>query len=391
MKRGLKQIIFLIILVVVIALVYFVLIKEEEQINYITEQVSRGDIMQTVNATGEVGAVQLVTVGAQASGQIETLYVKLGQYVKKGDMIADIDSTTQLNELNINKAKLQTYQSQLASRKVTLVTAQKQYNREANLWAKKATSQENLENAQDALALAKANVTETESLIKQTQISVNTAETNLGYTKIIAPLDGTIVSVPVEQGQTVNANQTTPTIVQIADLSTMEIKMQISEGDVTKVKPGMTVSYSILAEPTKLFSGTLDSIDPGLTTLTSGTYTGATDSSAAVYYYGNLVVPNKQGLLRIGMTTQNTIIIAQAKDVLVVPSITINGADGQQWVNVLKNNQVIRKEVVVGLSDNMNTQIISGLSVGDEVIADQMSSTEVSAASQSGSKRGPRM
>ena len=135
-----------------------------------------------------------------------------------------------------------------------------------------AASKESLEDAENAYALAKAEVTELESQIRQARIAVNTDEVNLGYTRITAPLDGTIVSVPVDEGQTVNANQTTPTIVQIADLDKMEIKIEISEGDITAVKPGMPITYTILSNPETEYKATLTSIDPGLTMLTDGSY-----------------------------------------------------------------------------------------------------------------------
>ncbi|AZS51269.1 efflux RND transporter periplasmic adaptor subunit [Entomomonas moraniae] len=391
MKKAKKTIILSMILIIIITLIYFFFFNKEEQISYLTEKARIGNIQRTVNTTGEISAKQIVTVGAQASGQIKKLYVSLGQSIKKGDMIADIDSTTQENDLNINKSKLESYKTQLEAKKVALVVAQKKYNREKNLLTKNATSDENLDSARDTLATAKANVADLESLIVQTQISVNTAETNLGYTKIVAPLDGTVVSIPVEEGQTVNANQTTPTIVQVADLKLMEIKMQISEGDITKIKPGMEVIYSILSEPTKTFTGKLDTIDPGLTTLTAGNYTGTTDSSTAVYYYGNLVVPNPDGTLRIGMTTQNTIVVSNKDNVLIIPTITLNTKNGRSYVYVLeKNNTVVEKEVTIGLSDSMNTEIISGLKDGENVISAQMSNTEI-VQSNNSRMRGPRL
>lgn len=392
MKQPTKLAISLLAIIIIVCGIYFFFFKKEDEVRYLTEFARIGNIKNTVNTTGEIGAKQLVTVGAQVSGQIKKLYVSLGQTVKKGDMIAEIDSTTQENELNINKAKLESYKTQLEAKKVALVVAQKKYNREINLKNKNATSDENVDNARDALASAKANVADLESLIVQTQISVNTAETNLGYTKIIAPLDGTIVSSPVEEGQTVNSNQTTPTIVQIADLNTMEIKMQISEGDITKIKPGMAVTYSILSEPNNTFKGKLDSIDPGLTTLTNGSYTGTTDSSTAVYYYGNLVIPNENGTLRIGMTTQNTITIASKDNVLIVPTITINTKNNKHYVYVLEKNKVVEKEVTLGLADSMNTEVLTGLKAGDEVISAQMSSTEITSSSNKQMRgSGPRM
>ncbi len=391
MKKAKKTIILSMVLIIIITLIYFFFFNKEERISYLTEKARIGNIQRTVNTTGEISAKQIVTVGAQASGQIKKLYVTLGQSIKKGDMIADIDSTTQENDLNINKSKLESYKTQLEAKKIALVVAQKKYNREKSLLAKNATSDENLDTARDTLATAKANVADLESLIVQTQISVNTAETNLGYTKIVAPLDGTVVSIPVEEGQTVNANQTTPTIVQVADLKLMEIKMQISEGDITKIKPGMEVIYSILSEPTKTFTGKLDTIDPGLTTLTAGNYTGTTDSSTAVYYYGNLVVPNPDGTLRIGMTTQNTIVVANKDNVLIIPTITLNTKNGKSYVYVLeKNNTVVEKEVTIGLSDSMNTEIISGLKDGENVISAQMSNSEIIQSNNS-RMRGPRL
>lgn len=364
--------------------------KGTERVDYLTETVRLGNIEQKVTATGQVSAVQLVDVGAQVSGQIETLYVHLGQEVKKGDMVADIDSTTQENDLAINKAKLETYQAQLNSRKIALKIAQTQYNRERKLKLRDATSAEQLENFRNELAAAEAAVIEMESLLKQTQIAVNTSEVNLGYTKISSPLDGVVVSVAVEAGQTVNANQTTPTIVQIADLSEMEIKIEISEGDITKVKPGMPVSFTILSEPDQIYETTLKSIDPGLATLTDGTYTGTTDASTAIYYYGKLIVPNNEGKLRIGMTTQNTITISSAQDVLVVSTMAIYYVEGHAWVDVLqKDGKIVSKQVTTGLSDNMNTEIISGLSEGEEVVLASMTQSEIDSSASGG--RRPRM
>ena len=378
LKSKKKLIILLLLLFFVFVGGYFLFFNKTEKINYLTETVHVGSIKKTVNATGEVSAVQLVNIGAQASGQIKKLHVVLGQHVKKGDLIAEIDSTTQVNDLSSNKAKLESLTSQLDAAQVALKVAQTQYNRELKLLAADATAKETVENSRNTLASAQTKVAELKSQIKQTQISVNTAEVNLGYTRIVATLDGTVVSIPVEEGQTVNANQTTPTIVQLADLSQMQIKMQISEGDVTKVKAGMNVSYSILSEPDKVYRTKLKSVDPGLTTLTDGTYKGTTDANTAVYYYGKLVVPNDDGNLHIGMTTQNTIEIASADKVLVVPTITIHEKGGKKFVQILEVDQKItEREIKTGLSDNMNTEVVSGLKEGEQIVSSQMTNTEI--------------
>ncbi|MCH5277962.1 MAG: efflux RND transporter periplasmic adaptor subunit [Desulfovibrionaceae bacterium] len=363
-----------------------------DNVEYLTESVRVADIRKVVNAAGEVGAVQLVSVGAQASGQIEKLYVRVGQQVRRGDPIADIDSTTQRNELAINQAKLGTYQAQLAARRVALKVAQTQHRREAELQKSHSTSRESLEDAENALASAQAAVTELESQIQQAQIAVNTAETNLGYTKILAPLDGTVVAVPVEEGQTVNANQTTPTIVQIADLSRMEIRIEIAEGDITQVKPGMGVEYSTLAEPGVTRRAVLDSIDPGLTTLSDGKYDSASSSlDSAVYYYAKAVVPNPDGVLRIGMTTRNVIEVASARQVTVVPGIALfQRPDGRSYARVLRpDGRVEERDVETGLADAMLTEVKSGLQPGDRVISAQMSGAEAAAAAANGPM--PRM
>ena len=371
--------------------------------SYLTETVRRGEILATVNASGELDAVVSVDVGAQVSGQIERLYVELGQQVKKGDLIAEIDSTTQRNELEKSKAQLASYEAQLAARKTALDIAQTRYNRELKLRRSDSTSRENLESAQQTLASARADVAEMESQITQTRLAVSTAETNLGFTRISAPLDGTVVSVPVEEGQTVNANQTTPTIVQIADLDKMEIKIEISEGDITAVKPGMPITYTILSNPETEYKATLTSIDPGLTTLTDGSYktTSSTGSSAssssssssnnAVYYYGKALIDNKEGPLRIGMTTQNVITVADVKDALLVPVIAVQSRNGKKFVRVLgPGDKPERREVTTGIADGIHIQILSGLKEGDAVITAQVTQQERDAQVQQ-RHRGPRL
>ncbi len=360
----------------------------DDNITYITEKVQRQNIQKVVNAAGEVRAIQLVTVGAQVSGKIETLYVTVGQVVKKGDLIAEIDSTTQQNEVDINKAKLNSYEAQLAAAKVSLKIAEKKYKRTQALRKQNAASAEDLEDAEDAYETAKSKVTELDSTIKETEISLSTAETNLGYTKITAPLDGTIVSVPVKQGQTINAAMDTPTIVQIADLSQMEILIEISEGDISNIKPGVKVTYSILGDLNNIYETTLKSIDPGLPLLTNNEYTEVVGSDEAIYYYGRLVVPNDRGVLRIGMTTQNVIYEDSAEDVLTVPATAIKNEGQGKFVEILTKNGVEKRSVVTGVSDGLNIEVKSGVKEGEEAVLAKMSSAEIS--DKTSKIRGPR-
>ena len=352
--------------------------QPKNEATFITEEVKRGKIAQTVSATGEIAATNLVDVGAQVSGQIKKMHVKIGDVVKEGDLIAEIDNVTQVNEVNTRKAQLQTYQAQLESAQVALKIAQRKYSRYKSLASADAVSKEEFEATEDSLATNRAKIKELQSSIRQTQIAINTAEKDLGYTRITAPSAGTVVSLVVEQGQTINSSQTSPTVVQIADLTSMTNKMQIAEGDATKVKAGQTVNFTILSEPDTPISAKLDSIDPGLTTMSQGSYSKSTDTTSnAIYYYARATVPNPDGKLAIGMTTQNTVEIASADNVLMVPTVAIKTKDGKKFVRVLEaNNQAVDREIQTGLKDSMNTEVKSGLNEGDKVVMSEMGAAE---------------
>ena len=373
---------------------YFFSSNSKQETTYLTESVTRGNVEKTVVASGSVESVNEVDVGAQVSGKITKLYVKLGQEIKKGEMIADIDSTTQVNTLNTKKAALVSYQAQLKAKKTAYDVALSSYNRLSKLYTQKATSLDSVNTAKSTLDNAKAEMEAIEANIKQAEIEVNTAETNVGYTKITAPMDGTVVSVPVSEGQTVNANQTTPTIVTIADLSKMKIKPEISEGDITKVKAGQEVSFTILSDNQTVYHSVIDSVDPANTTTSDSSSTSSSTSSSsssttsAIYYYANVLIDNPDRTLRIGMTTENNIKIANAKDVLLVSNMAIQKRDGKNFVNVLNDkNQPEQREVETGVQNDFHTEIKSGVNEGEKVIVSQVANGE-----QVGSMpRGPRM
>ncbi len=374
----LKPIIFLTILGAGIAgYAYFDQTNETNQVHYITEAVKRSTIDKSVLATGSVRASQRTEVGAQVSGKIINLYVKLGQAVKKGDLIAEIDASNQSNSLSTAEASLASYQAKLKSAQVALEVAQSNYNRLSKLYKVESASQSDLETAKNTLASAKATVDEVKSQIKTAQISVNDAKTNLDYTQIISPMDGVIVSVPVSVGQTVNSNQTSPTIVQVADLSKMLIKLEISEGDIAQVTEGQNIRFTTLAEPNRTYFSKIDSVDPALTTLTDNNYTEESGNTEAVYYYANALVDNAENKLRIGMTVQGQVDIAKRENVLVVPTSALKRQGEQATVQILTaNNQVKNKTVKIGLSDSQYTEILTGLAEGEQVIMTQRADNE---------------
>lgn len=382
-----KRILGMAVVLIILAAIYYFNLQSQPKTTYLTEIVKYSDIQQTVVATGTVRSSNRVEVGARVSGKVEKILVKLGQKVKKGELIAELDSITQENTLNSAQAQLAAYKAQLVAAQTAYRVANSNFQRIAKLYKRKASSLDDYENAQNNLDSAKANVEQIQAQIKQSEIEVNTAATNLNYTKITSPIDGTVISIPVSVGQTVNANQTTPTIIQVADLDTMLIKPEISEGDITKIKPGMKVQFTTLAEPDEIYQAEIASVDPALTTLTDNEYSESVSDTNAIYYYANVLVPNPEHKLQIGMTTQNTIITAQKQHVLVVPTLAIQKRNGQNSVQILDGDKVVEKVVQIGLHDDINTEILSGLNEGDNVILSQSSANEAASVKV----RTPRM
>lgn len=377
MKLKLKPLILILALGVGVGS-YFYINKTEEanQVHYITEPVKRTTIDKNVFATGSVRASQRTEVGAQVSGKIISLNVKLGQAVKKGDLIAEIDASNQSNSLSTAEASLASYQAKLKSAQVALEVAQSNYARLSKLYKSDSASLSDLETAKNTLASAKATVDEVKSQIQTAQISVNDAKTNLNYTQIISPMDGVIVSVPVSVGQTVNSNQTSPTIVQVADLSKMLIKLEISEGDIAQVQEGQKIRFTTLAEPNRAYQSKIDTVDPALTTLTDNNYTEESGNTEAIYYYANALVDNADNRLRIGMTVQGQVNIAKRENVLVVPTSTLKKKGDKTTIQVLNNNQVEEKDIQTGLSDSQYTEVISGINEGEQVVVTQRADSE---------------
>lgn len=359
-------------------LIYLFFIRSSNKISYLTEPVRLGNIEKTIIATGTVRSNNRVEVGAQASGKITNIAVEVGQKIKKGDLLINIDSMTQQNSLDNAKSRLASYEAQLNSKKIQLEVAQSFFKRVKNLYNIKSASFDSYEEGRKNLAVAKANVKEVEELIKQAKIDVNIAETNLSYTTIVSPIDGVVISIPVSVGQTINSSQTAPTIIQVADLTTMLIKPEIPEGDITLVSPGMKVDFTTLSNPNYIYKSEIISVDPVPTTLIDNEYKESVSDTSAVYYYANIVIDNSDNLLRIGMTTTSTIKVATAEDVLIVPTIAISEKKGGYFIKILENNKAVEKKIEIGIRDDFNTEIKNGLKKGDEIILSQLNESEKS-------------
>ncbi|EAJ3592584.1 efflux RND transporter periplasmic adaptor subunit [Campylobacter coli] len=364
-----------VLIVVILALfgvgAYFIFFNDNEKITYLTQKVKKIDISQTIEAVGKVYAKDQVDVGAQVSGQIIKLYVDVGSHVKQGDLIAQIDKDKQQNDLDITKAQLESVKANLESKKVALEIASKQYQREQKLYAAKASSLENLEIQKNNYYSLKASVAELNAQVIQLEITLKNAKKDLDYTTITAPIDGVVINVAVDEGQTVNANQNTPTIVRIANLDEMEIKMEIAEADVNKIKIGTELEFSLLNDPQKTYRASIASIDPADTEVSdsSSSYSSSSSSSSnAIYYYAKFYVQNKDNFLRIGMSIQNEIVIASVKDVIAVPTYAIKNDAKGYYVEILQNQKAVKKYVKFGIKDSINTQILEGVDENEELI-----------------------
>ncbi len=361
-----------------------------------TTAVTRGDLEINVLATGTIEAAKLVSVGAQATGEIKHLYVALGDKVKKGDLIAEIDSKQQDNDLLKASAALQSARADLSARKATLKQDELAVTRLRALVAIDAGSHGDLEVAEANLDGARAAVTVSESSIVQAQLAEDTARVNVGYAHVLAPMDGTVVAVVAEQGQTVNALQMSPTIIKLARLDNMTIKAQISEADVPRVKAGMPVYFTLLGDPDTRYDTTLRAVEPGPTTLASdAAATAVTSTSAtAVYYNGIFDVANPQGKLRIAMTAQATIVLDKVKGALLVPAAALGAKDkdGRYTVRVVSEAAASagagvpqERKVRIGLNNRVQAQVLDGLKAGERVVTSEAPVPGGAASAASGS------
>lgn len=346
--------------------------------SYATEKVQRGDIENSVLANGMLQASKLVSVGSQVSGQIIKLPVTLGQHVKQGSLIAQIDSLTQQNSLKEAQASLTSSKAGYRAKQAQIRQAQQAFDRQQAMLADNASSKADYESAQAALLVYNAELDQLKAQQDQVQLSVESAQLDLAYTTIKAPMEGVIVYSAVEVGQTVNANQSTPTIVELADLQKMTVKAQISEADVINVKPGQAVYFTILGQPDQRYNAILRAIEPGPTVMDGNDSDMSSSDSDAIYYNGLFDVDNPDGILRIGMTAQVSIILHQAKDVLLVPAQVLQKNPGQKpgyQVPVLVKGQIEYREVSVGISNKISAEIIQGLQQDELVVLGAPSST----------------
>lgn len=332
-------------------------------------RVALADINSSVSAVGDISATTLVDVGAQVTGQIKSFHVDIGDEVEAGQLLAVIDSSSQEARVAEANSHLISAQAQLQVATSGFKVAKSNVLRERELKQVSATSARDLELAEAEFANAQAILRERSAAIEAANISLKIAKTDLALTRIVAPIAGTVVSTAVRAGQSINAAQSSPTLLQIADVDTMLLRMQISEADVGKIKVGQRIKFSTLAGD-KTYESKISSLDPGLTLMSRGDYSQRLDlSNTAIYYYARASIQNSDGSLHIGMTTQNEIMTASAEQVLAVPNEYLISQNNQDFVSLSANNEAgfSLQKVELGISDGIMTEVKSGLKLGDKI------------------------
>lgn len=368
----------------------------------LTALVQKADIEDAITATGSLQPKDFVDVGTQVSGQLKKLHVEVGAIVKAKDLLAEIDPTVYLSKADADRAQLRNQTAQLSDKQAQLQLAELQLTRQKNLMQEQATTEEALQIAQAQQRSAVAQVAALKAQMQQTESTLRGDDANLSYTKIYAPIAGTVVSQTARQGQTLNSNQQAPIIMRIADLSIMTVQAQVSEADVGKLKLGMDVYFTTLGGSTRRYYGKLRQISPTPNVVNN-----------VVLYDALFEVPNTRQTLLPQMTAQVFFVLASARDAVFVPltalhAVPENGKpartgrrggsaqdprgqfkDSKAMVSVMDaDGKVSERAVQVGVMTRVSAQILSGLEVGEKVVVGTRSAAAPATATPGGALTG---
>lgn len=327
-------------------------------------EVTLGDLEENVTAQGKLEPKEYVDVGAQVTGQLQKIYVKIGDNVQAGELLAQIDPRIYAARVAADEANIKNLQAQLAGQQAQVVFAQQQYDRNRELLQSKGVSVQDFQNSEFTLKNAKATADALQAQIEQVQSTLNGDKTNLGFTKIFASMDGTMVDQKAREGQTLNANQTTPTILQLAKLDTMTVRAQVAEADVMRLRSDMPVYFTTLGSGERRWQGIVRQILPTPEVINN------------VVLYNVLVdVDNRDRQLMTGMSTQMFFVLGKAEQVPLLPINALGqrqrnqdqGSGHAYQVKVLTEHGAQDKVVQIGLRTRRFAQVLDGLAVGDQV------------------------
>ncbi|MBV4477679.1 macrolide transporter subunit MacA [Pseudomonas sp. B2M1-30] len=357
-------------LAVVAGLVFYTVQAPAEAPQYLTATVERSDIESAVLATGLLEGIKQVDVGAQVSGQLKSLKVKVGDKVKKGQWLAEIDPLVLQNTLRQAQVDEENLQAQRRATQAQLKQTKAIYERYQDLQQDASISRQDFETAQSNYEVQAANLLSLDAQIKSAHIQIDTAKVNLAYTRIVAPIDGDVVGIVTQEGQTVIANQLAPILLKLADLDTMTVKAQVSEADVIHIEPGQAVYFTILGEDRRYY-GKLRGTEPAPQNFLETPPAGTPKQTTAVFYNALFDVPNPDHRLRISMTAQVRVVLDTAQSVLTIPVAALGprNSDGSFPVRVLDaKGQAQARNVQTGINNNVKVQINEGLAEGDRVV-----------------------
>ena len=383
--KKLSKLWLVVAVVIIVAIVAWALSggKKEEQITFDTAAVAPANIMNSITATGTIEPVTSVTVGTQVSGIVSKLYVDYNSVVKKGQVIAELDKTNLMSQLNSAKTQLATAQSQLNYQTTN-------FNRYKTLYQKGLVAADDFDNA-------KLSYTQAKEQVASAKEEVQRAQTNLGYATITSPIDGIVLSKSVEEGQTVAASFSTPELFTIAqDLTNMQVVANVDEADIGDVKEGERVSFTVDAYPDDTFDGTVKQVRQEATT-----------TNNVVTYEVVISAPNADLKLKPGLTANVTIYTAERKGVLSIPSKALRFTPQKETVGKMKivdqtgnaknkvwsieGNSIVAHKVNIGMTDGTNTQILNGISAGVKVVTglNVTGGEQDDAQADAGSERSP--
>lgn len=330
---------------------------------YQTLIVRKNVLQQSVLATGKLDALRKVDVGAQVSGQLQTLSVNIGDKVKKDQLLGVIDPEQAENQIKEVEATLSELRAQRQQAVAQSRLAALTLSRQQQLAKSQLISRQDLDTAATDLAVRQAQIATIDAQIKRNQATLDSARTNLEFTRIVAPMAGEVTQITTLQGQTVIAAQQAPNILTLADLSTMLVKAQVSEADVIRIKPGLKVWFTVLGDPTLRYEGVIKDILP--------TPDKVND---AIFYNARFEVPNPSGLLRLDMTAQVHIQLAEIKDVITIPLAALGEpvGDNRYNVTVLRNGETKVREITIGTRNDTQIQVIKGLEEGEEIVTGRL-------------------
>ena len=351
-----------------------------------TARVTRADIQLLITATGTMEPRRYVDVGAQVSGQVKRIHVQVGDDVKRGQLLLEIDPDMQQAVVEGARASLASLQAQEVEQRIQMRLASQQLKRRRRLLKQDAATREDLENAEAALEMAQARIASLQAKMQETRATLRAEETRLSYTRIYAPMDGTVIALEAREGQTLNATYQTPRMMRIADLATMTVRTRVSEADVQGVTAGMPVWFSPLVaqlgheEPPRRWHGKVRQVLPA-PDLPAGSSQGdgSQDSSASattptvVNYTALFDVDNADGVLRPQMTAQVSFVARSAPGVLAVPMAALerkpDAPPGTYQTRLrLADGSALQRTVRIGVTDLVLGEVLEGLDEGDEVL-----------------------